>query len=401
MALILPPLALYVHFPWCVRKCPYCDFNSHTMQGELPLEAYFAALRDDLDAQAEAAVGRAVDTVFFGGGTPSLMPPAQLAQFLDHVRARLALAPDAEITLEANPGTIERGRFAEYRSAGITRVSLGAQSFQPALLAALGRIHSADETRVAAQELHAAGLTNFNLDLMVALPGQDEAAALADVREALALQPMHLSHYQLTLEPGTVFGGRPPSNMPGHDHAADMQDACQPLLAEAGFERYETSAFARPGHRCRHNMNYWQFGDYIGIGAGAHGKRTDPARGRVERTQREREPRRYMSRGARGLAPSQTVRAAELPFEFMMNALRLIEGFDVALYEQRTGLAWDDVAARIGRLQARGLVEPTAAGWRPTRLGGEFLNEMLMEFVNLPREERPGLGLKTPVRPAT
>ena len=401
MALIAPPLSLYVHFPWCVRKCPYCDFNSHTAQGAPPIAAYMEALRDDLDAQAPFATGRPVHSVFIGGGTPSLMPPETVGRLLEHVRLRLALTPQCEITMEANPGAIERGRFAEYRAAGITRVSLGAQSFQPAQLQALGRIHSADETRTAAAELHAAGLENFNLDLMVALPGQDEAAALADVRAALALEPAHLSHYQLTMEPGTVFGGRPPDGLPGHDQAADMQERCHVLLAEAGFTRYEVSAFARPGRRCEHNLNYWNFGDYLGIGAGAHGKRTDAVQGRIERTVREREPRRYMSRGARGLAPSQTVRAAELPFELMMNALRLVEGFDVALYEQRTGLAWDAIAARFGRLEARGLVESRPSGWRPTRLGGQFLNDMLLEFVDLPREQRPGLGRKTPAKPMT
>jgi len=401
LALSTPPLALYVHFPWCVRKCPYCDFNSHTAQGEVPVAAYLESLRQDLQAQAGEVAGRPIVSIFIGGGTPSLMPPALVAQLLESVRHTIDLDACSEVTLEANPGTIERGRFAEYRAAGITRVSLGAQSFQPALLTALGRIHSADETRRAAEELHAAGLQNFNLDLMVGLPGQDAAAALADVAAALALQPTHISHYQLTLEPGTVFGGRPPAGLPAHDLAADMQDDCHAALAAAGYGRYEVSAFARAGRQCAHNLNYWQFGDYIGIGAGAHGKRTDAALGRIERTVREREPRRYMARGAHGLAPSQVVRAAELPFEFMMNALRLVDGFSTTLYESRTGLAWQAIADRMQRLLARGLVEQQGAEWRATHRGGRFLNEMLLEFINLPREERPGLGRKTPAKPTT
>lgn len=401
MALKTPPLSLYVHFPWCVRKCPYCDFNSHTMQDQAPVAAYLDALRADMEAQAPAFVGRQILSVFIGGGTPSLMPPAAVAQLLDAARALFDFSACQEITLEANPGTIERGRFGEYRAAGINRVSLGAQSFQPALLGALGRIHSADETRRAAEELHAAGLENFNLDLMVGLPGQDANGALADVSEALALQPAHISHYQLTLEPGTVFGGRPPAGLPGHDLAADMQDHCHETLAAAGFARYEVSAFARADRRCTHNLNYWQFGDYVGVGAGAHGKRTDRVAGRIERTAREREPRRYMARGARGLAPSQVVRASELPFEFMMNALRLIDGFAAALYEERTGLGFPDIAWHLQRLEQRGMVECEGATWRPTRLGSRFLNEMLLEFIDMPRAERPGLGRKIPARPTT
>ncbi len=401
MVLSTPPLALYAHFPWCVRKCPYCDFNSHAVQGEVPVAAYLEALRTDLQAQAPAVAGRPIHSIFIGGGTPSLMPPESVAQLLQFTRAELDLGSCTEVTLEANPGTIERGRFAEYRAAGITRVSLGAQSFQPALLTALGRIHSADETRRAAGELHAAGLQNFNLDLMVGLPGQDTAGALADVGEALALQPAHISHYQLTLEPGTVFGGRPPAGLPAHDLAADMQDRCHERLAVAGFGRYEVSAFARAGLRCAHNLNYWQFGDYLGIGAGAHGKRTDVALGRVERTTREREPRRYMARGAHGVPPSQVVRAAELPFEFMMNALRLVEGFSTALYEQRTGLDWQAIAENMSRLQARGLVEQQGDTWRATQRGARFLNDMLLEFIHLPREERPGPGRKTLAKPTT
>jgi len=345
------------------------------------------ALRQDLLAQAPAFAGRPVVSIFIGGGTPSLLPPASVARFLEFASTLLDLAACEEITLEANPGTIERGRFAEYRAAGITRVSLGAQSFQPALLSALGRIHSADETRRAAAELHAAGLRNFNLDLMVGLPGQDEKTALMDVGEALALEPAHISHYQLTLEPGTVFGGRPPAGLPAHDLAADMQEHCHEVLAAAGYRRYEISAFAREGQRCAHNLNYWEFGDYIGVGAGAHGKRTEVATGRIERTIREREPRRYMARGAHGPVSSQVVPAAELPFEFMMNALRLIDGFTTSLYEERTGQDWSAIAGSMQGLEQRGMVESSGSLWRPTRLGSGFLNEMLLEFIDMPGAE--------------
>jgi putative oxygen-independent coproporphyrinogen III oxidase len=387
MALILPPLALYVHFPWCVRKCPYCDFNSHTLHGELPIEPYLQALLDDLDAQLGAVADREIISIFLGGGTPSLFPPEAVARLLAGVGRRVAVAAGAEVTLEANPGTVERGRFADYRAAGINRVSLGAQSFGTAQLEKLGRIHTVGETCRAAEELHAAGLGNFNLDLMVGLPAQDVAGALADVRAALALQPAHLSHYQLTLEPGTVFGGRPPADLPEADAAADMQQACRELLTNAGFGQYEVSAWARAGAECRHNLNYWEFGDYLGIGAGAHGKLT-LRMGRIERTQREREPRRYLARGARGPATSYVVRAAELPFEFMVNTLRLVAGFPVPLFEQRTGLSWEVLGERLALLAQRGLIEVSAERCRASPLGQRFLNECLLAFMEMPREPR-------------
>ena len=281
MVLETPPLALYVHFPWCVRKCPYCDFNSYTLHGELDEQRYVEALQRDLETQAPEADGREVSSIFFGGGTPSLFSPRAMALLLESARRHLKLAADLEVTLEANPGTIERGRFAEYRAAGINRVSLGAQSFDDARLAALGRIHSADETRRAAAELHAAGIDNFNIDLMYGLPGQDAGGALRDLEAALALGPGHLSHYQLTIEAGTVFAGRPPA-LPDDETTDQMLDACQGSLAQAGFSRYEISAYAAPGRRCRHNLNYWSFGDYLGLGAGAHGKLTLAAAGQVD-----------------------------------------------------------------------------------------------------------------------
>jgi putative oxygen-independent coproporphyrinogen III oxidase len=279
-ALVTPPLALYVHFPWCVRKCPYCDFNSYALSGELPAEAYLARLQSDLAAQAPQVAGRAIVSVFLGGGTPSLFSAETIGRLLEAARQHLTLAPDAEVTLEANPGTIERGAFREYRAAGVTRVSLGAQSFDQARLTTLGRIHSPAETRRAAAELHAAGLTNFNLDLMYALPGQDVAGAVRDLEEALALAPAQVSHYQLTLEPGTVFAAHPPP-LPDEDLAAGMLGECAERLALAGFAQYEVSAWARPGAQCRHNLNYWTFGDYLGVGAGAHGKLTFAQRRRI------------------------------------------------------------------------------------------------------------------------
>jgi len=395
-ALVTPPLALYVHFPWCVRKCPYCDFNSYTLQGELPREAYLARLERDLAEQAGAVRGREIVSVFLGVGTPSLFPPEAIARVLAAAGAHLGLAPDAEVTLEANPGTIERGRFAEYRAAGVTRVSLGAQSFDAATLAVLGRIHSPAETRRAAEELHAAGLTNFNVDLMYALPGQDPAGALRDVEEALALAPAHLSHYQLTLEPGTVFAARPPP-LPDDDAAAAMLGACAARLEAAGFGQYEVSAWARPGAQCRHNLNYWTFGDYLGAGAGAHGKLTHAAAGELVRTTHVREPRRYLA--ARAPTP-RTVSATERPFEFMLNALRLTAGFQPQLFAERTGLAWESIRTPLAAAEARGLLLCTPSGCRPSSLGLRFLNDLLLEFLPEMPEKSYVSVLSTPTSAA-
>jgi putative oxygen-independent coproporphyrinogen III oxidase len=382
--LLAPPLALYVHFPWCVRKCPYCDFNSYALAGELAEQPYLARLARDLEAQAGQVRERPVESVFFGGGTPSLFSARAIGEVLALARRYLYLLPDAEVTLEANPGTIERGAFAEYRAAGVTRVSLGAQSFAAQTLQALGRIHSPHETRRAAEELHAAGLTNFNLDLMYALPGQDVVAALQDVEEALALSPAHVSHYQLTLEPGTLFAARPPA-LPDDDAAAHMLAACAGRLADAGFAHYEVSAYALPGHECRHNLNYWRFGDYLGCGAGAHGKLTLPQRGEVVRTTQQREPRRYLAAADTALA-RRVVPQRELPFEFMLNALRLTAGFERRTFSERTGLSWQRVAAPVAAALGRGLLAPTENGYRPTPLGLRFLNDVLLLFM----AETPG-----------
>ncbi len=385
--LLPPPLALYLHFPWCVRKCPYCDFNSYTLRHELPADRYIDALERDLAFQVETLLCgpgqgrevRPVVSIFLGGGTPSLFPPEAIGRLLEAVRRYVSVAGDVEVTLEANPGTLERGRFAEYRAAGVNRVSLGAQSFDPARLQALGRIHTPRDTCRAAEELHAAGLANFNLDLMYGLPDQDVAGAVRDVEQALALSPAHISHYQLTIEPGTVFAAAPPA-LPDDDSTAAMLQACRERLAGAGFAQYEVSAYALSGRQCRHNLNYWCFGDYLGVGAGAHGKLTFAASGVIRRTVRQREPRRYLAASPQGLA-EHAIPAQELPFEFMLNALRLVDGFPIAMFEERTGLAWETVGGTVALLAGRGLLELDGGRCRPTPLGLRFLNEALLEFI--------------------
>lgn len=394
-----PPLALYVHFPWCVRKCPYCDFNSHTLHGALDERGYIEALQRDLAAQAPQAAGREVVSIFLGGGTPSLFSPQGVSRLLDSARRQLAVAPDLEVTLEANPGTIERGRFAEYRAAGINRVSLGAQSFDDARLAALGRIHCAEETRRAAAELHAAGMDNFNIDLMYGLPGQDAGAAQHDVAQALALGPSHLSHYQLTIEAGTVFAGRPPA-LPDDDEAERMLDGCRALLERAGLAQYEVSAYAASGRRCRHNLNYWSFGDYLGIGAGAHGKLSRPAAGEVVRTAQVREPRRYLAAAGRTALARTLVPVAELPFEFMLNALRLVEGFEIRTFTERTGLPWTTVAETMAQLAGEGLITASGTCYRASPLGLRFLNDILLRFVTQTSKSAAQSELSTPPQPA-
>ena len=374
-----PPLALYAHFPWCVQKCPYCDFNSYTLKEQLPEERYIDTLLRDLDAQLPAVAGRRFVSVFLGGGTPSLFSPAAIARLLDRVRGSPGLAEDAEITLEANPGTIERGRFSEYRAAGVTRVSLGAQSFDARQLELLGRIHSADETRRAAEELHAARLGNFNLDLMYALPGQTAGDAEADLRSALALDPAHISQYHLTIEPGTVFAAAPP-RQPEDEIVEDMLERSLRLLNDSGFEQYEVSGYARPGVRCAHNLNYWNFGDYLGIGAGAHGKVTDPARELIFRTQQIREPRRYLAADP-GALERRPVSMRDLPFEFAMNGFRLVEGFPDALFEARTGLNIGVLERALVSLEGRKLVERGTGTWRATPKGFRFLNEILVALL--------------------
>jgi putative oxygen-independent coproporphyrinogen III oxidase len=377
--------------PWCVRKCPYCDFNSHVAPESIPQQEYIDALIEDLAIDAAAAQGRALVSVFFGGGTPSLFAPEQVGRFLEAARAQLAFAPDAEITLEANPGTIEHGRFSGYRDAGINRVSLGAQTFDAAHLQTLGRIHGSGDIARAAEEVGRAGIDNFNLDLMYGLPQQTLQQALADLDAALALGPEHLSHYQLTLEPGTVFYHRPPP-LPDSEAIWQMQLDCQERLAAHGYEHYEVSAYARVGRRSRHNLNYWRFGDYIGIGAGAHGKLTwlGNAEGRrpaIVRSARVKQPREFLRRAAaERISDRFGVESLELPFEYMLNVLRLSDDFAEADYESRTGLAFATVADAVAEAERKRLLERVAAGrWRVTELGQRFLNDLQALF--LPAEQ--------------
>jgi putative oxygen-independent coproporphyrinogen III oxidase len=387
------PLALYVHMPWCVRKCPYCDFNSHQLKSASPPGDYIDALIRDFEGELPGLEGRRIDTVFFGGGTPSLFRPEEFARLLGSLRQRIAVAADAEITLEANPGTVERGLFAGYRDAGINRVSLGAQSFVPSALRRLGRIHTAEDTHRAVQEIKDAGIDNFNLDLMYALPEQELEQAVADVRTACALRPAHISYYQLTLEPGTVFHSRPPT-LPDEEAAWTIQMECQRILAAEGFEQYEVSAYAKRGARCRHNLNYWLFGDYVGLGAGAHGKITARAPDRILRTEKPKQPRDYLgqlrsspppasssAKCASAIGERNFIAAADLPFEFMLNALRLNEGFAAGEFERRTGLPLHSIEPALRRAGDRGLIEAAAGRWRPTQVGARFLNDLQASFL--------------------
>jgi len=375
--MILPPLGLYIHIPWCLRKCPYCDFNSHAVDGEPPEIDYVDALLADLAKQAPQVAGRPVQTVFFGGGTPSLFSGAAIARLLEGIAATVELAPDAEITLEANPGTAEAARFTDYRAAGVNRLSIGVQSLDDQCLRALGRVHNADQARRAVERARMAGFDNLNLDLMYGLPGQDLQAALADLRAVLALAPEHLSWYQLTLEPNTLFHARPPA-LPDGDTVGDIMEAGLALLAGAGFRQYEVSAHARPGWEARHNRNYWTFGDYLGIGAGAHGKLSGPD-GRVRRYSRPRHPRDYL---AAPTAPGseRLLSADELPLEFLMNALRLHSEVPASLFRERTGLSLAVIEAPLAQARARGLLENDPAVLRPTALGRRFLDDLLLLF---------------------
>jgi putative oxygen-independent coproporphyrinogen III oxidase len=382
--MIAPPLSIYVHLPWCVRKCPYCDFNSHVAPPELPQAKYVDWLLQDLDCDLQQHYfqndGREVVSIFFGGGTPSLFAPDEIARLLQGFKARIAHAGDVEVTMEANPGTIEHGRFAGYRDAGVTRISLGVQSFNDAHLQRLGRIHQSDHVFKAVDELRAAGFDNFNLDLMYALPEQTLEQALSDIEQAIALQPAHISHYQLTLEPGTVFYHQPPP-LPDDDTAWSMQHECQSRLAAHGYEHYEVSAYARAGRQCRHNLNYWSFGDYMGLGAGAHGKLTGPTQ--IVRTVRRKQPREYLATIAptARLSDTAAVATAQLPFEFMLNALRLRAGFGADEFTSRTGLPIAAIEDPLREATARGLLSHGSDRWQPTELGQRFLNDLQALFL--------------------
>ena len=375
----MPPLSLYVHLPWCLKKCPYCDFNSHPHDGAVPEARYLDALRCDIEAALPFVWGRRVHSIFIGGGTPSLFSPAAIDQLLTDIRARLPLEPGCEITLEANPGTFERDRFRGYRAAGVTRLSIGVQSFDDAKLQALGRVHDAAQARAAVEEASDA-FDTFNLDLMYALPGQTLAELQADLQQALAFRPPHLSIYHLTIEPNTFFAKHPPA-IPDDDAASDMLDAIALHTEAAGLSRYEVSAFARPGHRCTHNLNYWQFGDYLGVGAGAHSKLSFPHR--VVRQIRYRDPARYMAQALGGHAVSQQneVDRSELPIEFMLNATRLKDGFDLALFTERTGLPPAAIAEGLAAAERRGLLRLGLHDVQPTPRGFDFLNDLQLLFL--------------------
>lgn len=377
------PLSLYIHFPWCVRKCPYCDFNSHTLKSAIPETDYINALIADLEQDLQShPTATPLQSIFFGGGTPSLFSPAAIEQLLTAIAARIPLAKDCEITLEANPGTVEQQRFADFKAAGINRLSIGIQSFQDDKLQALGRIHGAKEAIKAAEMAHAAGFSTFNLDLMFGLPQQSIADALYDLNTALALQPTHVSWYQLTLEPNTLFYHQPPP-LPQEDYLWDMQQQGQSLLTQAGFAQYEVSAYSKPSHQCRHNLNYWQFGDYLGIGAGAHMKLTT-ATGEVKRSNKWKNPRDYLAaKNNTYIAATATIAAKELPFEFMLNALRLYQPIPFTLFTQRTGCTLESIQALIEQAKTRGLLCcEQQQQWQVTLLGRQFLNDLVTIFLN-------------------
>lgn len=372
--------------PWCVRKCPYCDFNSHPIPGgavtEPPYDPYVSQLLADLEAEiANPAARRPLMSVFIGGGTPSLVPGASIARLLDGIRTRAELQADCEVTLEANPGAADRGRFADYRRAGVNRLSIGVQSLSATQLQHLGRIHDPAAARAAVAAARGAGFENLNLDLMFALPGQSLEEARQDLAALIDLGPEHVSHYQLTLEPNTPFHRDPPE-LPSSDLAADMGALGQELLAAAGYHQYEVSAFAREGRRCRHNLNYWRFGDYLGLGAGAHGKLTDPTNGRIRRRVKRRHPSAYLAAPSRALAASERVLDdGDLTFEFFLNALRLIDGFDRSLFESATGLSWTRVDPRVTAAIGDGLLRLDGERLEPTGLGRAFLDDLVERFL--------------------
>lgn len=376
----LPPLALYIHIPWCVRKCPYCDFNSHTASPVLPEQEYVDALLADLDQDLHAVYGRELTSIFFGGGTPSLFSADALGRLLKGVEQRIPFAADIEITLEANPGTFEQEKFVAYRKLGINRLSIGIQSFQQEKLEALGRIHNGDEAVRAAGMARQAGFDNFNLDLMHGLPDQSLDDALSDLRQAIALKPTHISWYQLTLEPNTVFWNQPPV-LPEDDTLWDIQEAGQALLAEHGYAQYEVSAYAQPDRPARHNLNYWSFGDFIGIGAGAHGKLSHPD-GRIVRTWKTRLPKDYLNPAKNFQAGEKSLSNDEMPFEFLMNALRLTAGVESRLYPERTGLSLDSLAEGRREAEQSGLLQVEPSRLAATERGQLFLNDLLQQFLN-------------------
>ncbi|WP_051640839.1 radical SAM family heme chaperone HemW [Thiomicrorhabdus sp. Milos-T2] len=377
------PLSLYVHYPWCVQKCPYCDFNSHTLKTDIDEAAYINALITQLERVLPQIWGRPIKSIFFGGGTPSLISEEGLNRFLSQARALLGFSPNIEITLEANPGTVDFEKFAGFYEAGINRLSMGIQSFDDEKLKALGRIHSADEAHKAVEVAKSAGFTNFNLDLMFALPNQTVEQAIADVQQVISYQPPHLSHYQLTLEPNTPFYKNPPV-LPNDDQAWEFQQACQQLIANSGYEHYEVSGYAQKGKQCQHNLNYWQFGDYIGLGAGAHGKITMAPEGRIFRTQMPASPGGYLEAMKQNQAGrTYDVTEDDAIFEFMLNALRLQQGFDLDLFALRTGLSLTKIKPRLDELIQQGLITVSEQNrLLLTSKGQQYLNDVVSAFLN-------------------
>ncbi len=378
-ALQLPPLSLYIHIPWCERKCPYCDFNSHEYGGALPEAQYVNALLSDLEADLPLAQQRPLVSIFIGGGTPSLLSTEAMQSLLDGVRARLPLDAECEITLEANPGSAEADKFSGFVAAGVNRISLGVQSFDDHCLQALGRVHDAEQARRAVALAQASGIASLNIDLMHGLPGQASEDARADLQQALEFAPQHLSWYQLTIERNTAFYKRPPE-LPLEDELGNIQAAGEDLLSAAGYQNYEVSAYAQAGYRCRHNLNYWEFGDYLGIGAGAHGKLTLPEGGEIRRTVKKRQPAEYLATGD-VRANGQVLTSEDLPGDFMLNALRLSDGFAPALYQARTGLSLEKLSGTLETLAGQGLLEITAERVRPTALGRRYLDSVVSEFL--------------------
>ncbi len=384
----LPPLSLYVHIPWCLRKCPYCDFNSHAAQDPIPEAEYIEALITDLEQELPGIWGRTVNSIFFGGGTPSLLSASGLDHLLTAIRTRVPLTPNAEITLEANPGTFEQAKFSAFRAAGINRISIGIQSFADHSLQQLGRVHDGAEALKAVAMARQSGFDNINLDLMYGLPGQDLAMALADLDQALELQPEHLSHYQLTLEPNTLFHHQPPT-LPDEELIWAMQEACQEQLSTAGFDHYEVSAYARPPDYCLHNLNYWQFGDYLGIGAGAHGKITDAFHQHIRRTTKPRQPHDYITAtqakssatGQQGIGTSHIVTRAEVGLEYLMNTLRLSAGFPVIQFQERSGQTLKLIEQPLQLAEERGLIQRDIHTIKTTALGARHLDELLTLFM--------------------
>lgn len=376
-----PPLSLYVHIPWCVQKCPYCDFNSHGLKSSLPEKEYVAHLLDDLALDAKRIGHRQVDTIFIGGGTPSLFSADAIHALIEGIKARINLSAHAEITMEANPGTVESGKFAGFYQAGINRISVGIQSFQTQHLKVLGRIHDSSQARMAVQQAHAAGLPTFNLDLMHGLPEQTIENAMSDLNEGIALNPYHLSWYQLTIEPNTPFYSRPP-DLPDDDILWDIQQDGHKKLREAGYEQYEISAYAKQGHQCKHNLNYWRFGDYLGIGCGAHGKITHAENGTITRTVKVKHPRGYMEISRPYLDSEQVVASDDLPFEFFMNRFRLVEPCPIDDFEALTGQRLTkEVLTALRDAEMQGLLVTTSSSWQVTDKGRRYLNTLLSCFV--------------------